>query len=319
MNIMINSYCNLQCPYCFADNEINVCDEKTMSMEVLEDIIELHKKNGIKRIRLIGGEPTLHPYFGAILDRLVSENYFENIHIFSNMTFNKEIRDLLTLLNETTHISILPNFNSIETTKEKYELVKENIKILAKEGIIKSVGINLYKKNMDLKFLFDLVLETKIDNIRWAITVPNHEINNNFDFKGYFNQFFDTLVELFTFCNNNKISSRIDCNSIPQCAFTPEQIATLVRLKPDIFAKNTECYPVIDINPKLEAFRCFGLSDLYKTQINKYTSIRKLEKQIIDETKEYSEKVVLEECKDCDVYKFNGNNCCSCVAYRKNK
>ena len=319
MNIMINSYCNLQCPYCFADNEINVCDEKTMSMEVLEDIIELHKRNGIKRIRLIGGEPTIHPYFEAILDRLVSENYFENIHIFSNMTFSKDIRDLIILLSESAYITILPNFNAEETTKSKYELVKENIKVLAKEGVVNAIGINLYKKDMDLNFLFNLVLESKVEHIRWAITVPNQEIDNHFDFKGYFNQFYNVMIELFTFCNNNGITSRIDCNSIPQCAFTPEQISTLVKLKPDIFAKKTECKPVIDVNPKMEAFRCFGLSDLYKTKINKYTSIRKLEKQIEDETKDFSEKIVLEECKYCDVYKFNGNNCCSCVAYRKNK
>lgn len=319
MNIMINSYCNLQCPYCFADNEINVCDEKTMSMDVLEDIIELHKRNGVKRIRLIGGEPTIHPYFGAILDRLVAENYFENIHIFSNMTFGKDIRDLIILLNESVKITILPNFNNIETTKDKFELVKENIKVLAKEGIATAVGINLYKKDMDLNFLFDLVLESNVKHIRWSITVPNHEIKDDFDFKGYFAQFYDVMIELFKFCNNNGFTNGVDCNSIPQCAFTQEQIATLVKLKPDIFAKRTKCRPIIDINPKMEAFRCFGLSDLYKTKINKYTSIKNLENQIAEETKEFSDKVVLEECKDCDVYKFNGNSSCSCVAYRKNK
>ena len=319
MNVMINTYCNLKCPYCFADNEITVCDEKTMSMDVLEDIIELHKRNGAKRIRLIGGEPTIHPYFGAILDRLVSENYFENIHIFSNMTFDKEVRDLLILSNESTRVSMLPNFNSIETTKDKYELVKENIIKLAKENMINTIGINLYDKDMDLQFLFDLVLESGVKHIRWAITVPNHEIYSDFDFKGYFSQFYNLLIKLFRFCNENRITNRIDCNSIPQCAFDVDQIATLVRLKPDIFAKKTNCNPVIDINPKLEAFRCFGLSDLYKTKVNKYTSVKNLERQIVSETKEFSDKLVLEECKDCDVYKFNGNVSCSCIAYRKNK
>lgn len=317
MNIMMNSYCNLKCPYCFADNEINLCEEKSMTEENFDKIIELLKNNNVKDIRLIGGEPTLHPMFGYFLTKLVKDDFFEHIHFFSNMTFGKELRELIINLNDIKGISILPNFNHVEITGNKFELIKENIKLLYKCNIVDSVGINIYKPDQDLSHIYDIVKELKIHNIRWVIVSPNHEITKEFDVKQHFRKFYDKLIEFFDFAIENKCNLRLDCSDIPICAFSKEEAYELMIRNPSML-KPTNCGVVLDINTKLEAFRCFGMSNNYKTQLNtksKISTIENLIKSNIDD----NDVPLFSECTECPKYKMNGNKSCGCMVYRVNK
>ena len=67
-NIAFINYCNLSCPYCFA-NEFIEEKKQLISEEQLKKILnflKLNKQNQAK-IGIIGGEPTLHPDFKKLL------------------------------------------------------------------------------------------------------------------------------------------------------------------------------------------------------------------------------------------------------------
>ena len=66
-NIAITKYCNLKCPYCFAETMMTEEDKKNIDLNLLKDILEWLKCTPHERIGLIGGEPTLHPQFKEIL------------------------------------------------------------------------------------------------------------------------------------------------------------------------------------------------------------------------------------------------------------
>ena len=74
-NIAITNYCNLKCPYCFANDMIN---EQKKNIELNNYIKLLHyltEYNNIKEIGIIGGEPTLHPFFKEILIIIIKTLY----------------------------------------------------------------------------------------------------------------------------------------------------------------------------------------------------------------------------------------------------
>lgn len=316
MNIMLNSYCNLSCPYCFADNEINLCEEKTMSEENFDKIITILKNNNVKEIRLIGGEPTLHPLFGYLLTKLVKDDFFEHIHFFSNMTFSKELRELIINLNDIKDISILPNFNNEEIVGKKFNTIKSNIRELFKYKIVDSVGINIYKPNQDLTHIYEIIQELNIRHVRWVIVSPNYKITKEFDVKNHFRQFYNKLIELFDFAIKNNCRLNLDCSDIPICSFSKEEAYELTIRNPELLEKNS-CGVVLDVNPKLEAFRCFGMSGKYKTQLTTKSRINTIIK-LIESNIDENDVTLFDECLSCPKYKKN-NKSCGCMVYRLNK
>ena len=89
-NIALTTYCNLHCPYCFADTMINTEDIKNINLEKFKFICDWVLKDKPKEakghIGLIGGEPTLHPQFKEILylvDKIFTEQNCGGV-LFSN-------------------------------------------------------------------------------------------------------------------------------------------------------------------------------------------------------------------------------------------
>ncbi len=71
MNIILNSYCNLTCNYCFADEymeETVKTPGKSMEFDFfLDDLLPKIRSHPV--INFMGGEPTLHPRFDEIFSR----------------------------------------------------------------------------------------------------------------------------------------------------------------------------------------------------------------------------------------------------------
>lgn len=318
-NIMINSYCNLKCPYCFADNEITDCSTKNMSIDGFEEIIEWHHLNKLDGIRIIGGEPTLNPNFIDFIYRILADDKIKHLHIFSNMTFGEEVKNALIDFQTEKSLSFLPNFNEAIVIGQKYDLVKKNIKIFSNLGNIQTLGINIYKHNYDFADFFELAEDCNIKDIRWSLVTPNFKITKDFNVKKYFNEYFDTLIKFFKICNEKKMNNHQDCNSIPMCSFSDSQIKQFLLHKPDLFAKHLACDVVLDINPNLEVFRCFGLSEDYKEKLNKKIKIEQYCEILKNETAKLEKKILFEDCIECEIYKLNNNSSCSCINYRKEK
>ena len=98
MNIILNSYCNLKCNYCFADEymEENVkTPDKSMDYDFfLEDLLPRVKSASL--INFMGGEPTLHPHFMDIMSNtLESMQPFSYLGVFTNGLMPDKVLDLL--------------------------------------------------------------------------------------------------------------------------------------------------------------------------------------------------------------------------------
>lgn len=90
-----NRNCNNQCSWCYAKNTWhNKC---MMEFEKVKETVDRLYENGIKRIVLIGGEPTLYPHFFETVEYIRSKNIPvcipSNGRIFSNINFCKKMAD----------------------------------------------------------------------------------------------------------------------------------------------------------------------------------------------------------------------------------
>lgn len=316
MNIMVNNYCNLRCSYCFASTEMYEKSEKqNMKEKDFFKILTYLKRNGIKEVRIIGGEPTIHPKFKEFLQVVVRDPWFESIFIFSNCTFSLETLYEIMLVAKKKKVVVLPNYNEGEFLGKKRELVENNLKTLTRCGIVKTLGINIYSEDFDYTYAIDKAVELGIKQIRWSITTPNYKLSENFDVKGYFRGFYEVLKGFLKACKEKGIYAMLDCNTIPPCVFTEEEKKELTGYKEDLFER-TDCGVILDINPELEIFRCFGMSEGYHEKMKAKKGIQEVVQSIEEEFKEIEDRLLLDECRECKVYERQGRSC-SCLVYRR--
>lgn len=317
MNIMINNYCNLKCDYCFAHNLLNK-EIKNMSIDNYLSILNFLKKSNEKSIRLIGGEPTLHPQFSKLLDIYLQDDYFQSLVIFSNCLFNENVLKSIFDVKLKKKILIAPNINSKDDIgEEKYKLIENNIKYLSKINAIESLGVNIYKLDQDIEPIFMLAKENNIRKIRWSLAIHKRTENNIIE--KYVKDFEPLLVKFINKAAEYNIIIERDCNSLPLCLLKDETVRLLSYVSPiDLINDHrTACIPTLDIDPSLNIYRCFGVSNHKKSfEDYKNKTIRDLLNDFKSDFYELEHKPLFENCKQCLKYKMNDNKSCSCLKYK---
>lgn len=319
-NIFLTKKCNLKCPYCFADEFVNK-EKDEVTLENFNKILEFIKTDPNERVGLIGGEPTLHPHFADFISILKNDEQVKSAIIYTN---GLELDKYIQLLKDDK-FRFLINCNSpLDLGETLYSKLKSNIELLAKELPDKyTLGINLYSKDMNYSYIFDLLKLTNNHNVRFSTALPNDYKEATKDVLKNFNEFKPFLFEFFNDCYSNKIVPSNDCNSIPSCLLDVEDKKVMIKLKllADKFnVLNTVqtanlCEPVIDILPDLNAVRCFGLSKNLKVPIDNFKSIQNLRKYFVNKIDLYANLSFLnEDCEDCKVRLLN--KCGVCFTYK---
>ena len=85
LSIVITNFCNQNCSFCFARNEMAEALKKEMSLDQFKLVLDKSQKAKIHVIYLLGGEPTLHSKFPQLLDIASKKILF--IKIFTNGIF----------------------------------------------------------------------------------------------------------------------------------------------------------------------------------------------------------------------------------------
>ena len=70
--IAVTTYCNYQCFYCKKGGESISKEKQTISFEKIKRIIFNAYEIGISNFRITGGEPTIVPYFGELIEYIMS-------------------------------------------------------------------------------------------------------------------------------------------------------------------------------------------------------------------------------------------------------
>ena len=116
LRISVTDLCNLRCKYCMSESGVeSLCHSDILSIEEIVEIVKVASKNGIKKIRLTGGEPLVHRGFINLCKQISEINEIEDIAITTNGVYLKEMADEL-FENKVRRI----NFSLDTLIKEKY-------------------------------------------------------------------------------------------------------------------------------------------------------------------------------------------------------
>lgn len=216
--LMLTSFCNQRCSYCFADHRISSERfPRELSIDLLKRFLVLSERN---LVVLSGGEPMLHSRIGEILEMLYRKG--RQTAILTNGCYRPEIVDAVPLDGVR---QVLINATSEPATEASTAHLRRNIAIFLERGIHVTLGCTLYSPTMALVRFYELLSDFPIRAVRLGLANPSpgsvFKALGFADFISGMAPFFqDTVYKL----NELGIRPTIDCG-LPPCIVAPEKYA----------------------------------------------------------------------------------------------
>lgn len=282
-NIAVTNYCNLKCPYCFADDMIQ---EKTVSISMDDycKILEFVSRTPNNHVGIIGGEPCLHPQFDEIIKE--TNKYCRECNTDATLFTNGiELDKYIPLLGE--RIGILINCNDPKYQKEElfqkqracldhlYELSWFND---GHGGSKANCGCNVHPGQDTYDFIWEIVERYKLDHIRCSVVSPGGCYKSmRTDKEGYYNKMKPIFINFVKEAAKHHCKLNMDCGHIPMCYFNREEKELLEANCMNLYSE--WCNPVIDITPDFRATACFGSYD--PVDIRDFNNIMELDRYLL--------------------------------------
>lgn len=265
-NILLTNRCNLNCPYCFAINEMikkNTVEDDELSSENFRIILDFLDRSKENKVRLMGGEPTLHPKFKEFIDYALSRNF--KVHIFTNGLFSDKIADFLKKKGSLIKYSF--NINPPDSySSQKWNQILKNLKTLTsfKNSLIGSV---IWQKDFKIDYLIDLAKRYSVGVVMLRIANPIVNQKNQYLALEQYPALAKNLIQEIKEANQNGVRIGFGCG-FPKKMFNKSQLAMLKKYQ--VINLKWGCQGNsgrFDISPDLSVFRCFPLSRWHRKKL----------------------------------------------------
>ncbi|MDP2941266.1 MAG: radical SAM protein [Candidatus Omnitrophota bacterium] len=310
MNIMLTSYCNRHCPYCFAQAKLTQPGQdyknSCLSLENLRVVMDFLKRSKVAHVGLIGGEPTLHPQFTKIVDTLLREKF--NLKIFSNAVFSAEVAEFLHQRLKQPW-AMLVNINAPETyTREEWKKVIRALRLLKQKV---SLGFNASRVAFNAGFLPPLVNKYKISRlIRLGIANPIVGIENEHIPLQSHARMSAGIVRFVEACAKQNVWVSFDCG-FTLCSFSDRQLGRLVRSGCRF---GFHCAETIDVNCDLSLWRCFPTARLVNRRLTDFKDMRGIIDYYARKFTAFRRVGLMPKCRSC-VYRRRRQCGGGCLAH----
>ena len=326
-NIMLTSVCNLHCPYCFANEYVHQSSSEISTDHFLK-AKEFILGDGTERcIGLIGGEPTTHSRFEDLLRMTIEDSRVQIVSVYTNAVFLDRFFHLVS----HPKVRMLINCNSpSDMGMTSFMRMRDNLdemifRRLARERI--TLGVNLYKPAFEYDFIMELLKRYQYSHVRISVAVPNLPDQRDCDPRDHFTACLPGLRLFLKELIREGIVPSFDCNKIPQCVFSKEDLDEFAREARTAYEKGklkrkisisgkVNCSPVVDITQDLVAVRCFGLSQYTKVPISQFACISDLKQYYLRTIDSFACNTVFsQDCVNC-YERLTGHCYGGCLAYK---
>lgn len=250
-NLVLTSRCNRDCAYCFADKTPAVAD---MTLAAAERILDLALASGLQQVRLLGGEPTLHPDFGAILNAGVRRGL--EVLVFSNGLLPPAALEAIQRT-PPSQCRVMLNLNLGGADAAAHRA--QSAHTAAALGPRAFVGVNLHSPGLPLLEAAQFAKTHGLARvIRVGMAHPRLDRRNLFLQPRHYRGVGAELEAFLKAIHPDGFSLSLDCGFVP-CMFSHEFLE-LAGVTPRALGRR--CGPIPDVQPDLSAIHCFALSEM---------------------------------------------------------
>lgn len=309
MNLILTTGCNKGCSFCFASQNRQEYGINTMDIDTFNILLDKIEQEEKPHIKLLGGEPTIHPNFIEFLDEIEKRKIPTTI--ISNFLFSDKVKNRLIEFIKNTSVEFLVNAaevneNIITKWSNNYnDIYKYMYQFDLEEKMTCGYTID---GNKDWKHYIrytDYLLQHiyKIENLRLSLSFPDKN-KNNFYFINNKN-----LGEVFLTLTSKALEigavPNIDCIIYP-CMFDNKEEFKYIKKFNKNFATKCRGIP-FDIFPNQEAIYCYPLEKNLKIDTSNFNTLQEPIKKLENKYNKIRKNVVApDECKNC---RFFGKIC----------
>ncbi|MEO8355191.1 MAG: radical SAM protein [Chloroflexota bacterium] len=291
-NLVVTDVCNMKCSFCFAHDYLR--KSSFISLEAFEQRLDFIERSDINEIRLIGGEPSLHPRFPELI--ALAQQRGKHIVVFSHGLLSERALACLESL-PVEECTILINMNATRTpgqrnTQEQHQ----RWMTLRRLGQRALLGFNIFEANPQFDFILPLILEANCRRvIRLGLAHPILDGQNEYLHPKQYpmvghkiSQFAKTAAEL-------GVKLELDCGFV-RCMFSNDDMETLHQAQADI---GWRCNPILDVDLTEQVFHCFPLSGKVHRPFFPDADARNLRALLVEQTRHYRMAGIYKECSTC--------------------
>jgi hypothetical protein len=262
-NIVISSRCNLSCDYCFAQAAASSASMVPfMDRSTFLRALDFVDRSAVDEIRLLGGEPSLHPDFLSFLALALGRG--KPIRIFTNGRISDPVLGQIATF-AADRVSFVVNVSASADDRQAMASLEACLAQLANRAMI---GINISRpwsllggprRPDPIGLLLDWVDRYKLRrSIRVGMAHPCVGFPNSSLRPQEYPAVGSSVLELEGRARERQVTLRLDCGFVP-CMFPPLDQAQMRSIGGQLAG---HCSPVLDILPDGRAIACFPLAKI---------------------------------------------------------
>ncbi len=304
MNLIITNACRNRCSYCFASEIIAAGSAKQthMSMANFEFCLEFLRRSGVSTLKLLGGEPMLHPQIRDMFILASSNVFVKHIELFTSGRFPTE--HLQSLAEVRPKLGVVFNLNEErDYTQSALEETMGSLRFIVDSGIPVTLSYTIYRPDFSPEGHIRVLMDYGIHKLRWSLASSGFFGSNASLQPKKQTDFGKALSSFLLSCADLCIETHVDC-VLPPCLFDAETLGHLQWINPG-FGKSRNvgiCHPAIDVGPDLEVWRCFGRTDI-RGRLKDFENLDVLTEFLARQDEQLRWSTMKGECLNCDAAK----------------
>jgi MoaA/NifB/PqqE/SkfB family radical SAM enzyme len=311
-NLVISNVCNLGCSYCFArdflEGQERRAGENFISMEDFEQRLDFLERSGIEDVRLIGGEPGLHPDFPALLERAAKR--LPKLVVFTNGVLGEPALQALEAL-PLERLTVLVNLSTDGRSGGLSEKERRRRDLTLRRLGGKAIAAGTV---CSVDFGFDSFIPLILENgcqksLRLGLAQPAQAGRNAFLHPRQYPAVGRRIAEFARRAAQAGIRVEFDCGFV-RCMFSQPDQEMLAEAK--AFTEY-RCSPVLDIDLQGKISHCFPLAGRFVSDFSVETKAADVREEFTRRTRAYRMAGIYKECSTC-AYKAQGQCTGGCLS-----
>lgn len=210
LTINMTFRCNLGCPYCLNAD----MDGGDLAPRRWIRFLDWAQEQGVRRVLLCGGEPTVHRDLPSFLHDLRDRGL--NTYFATNGLFSDEVLDALSATYVDSLIVHVRDKTDSDLPPHYGERLETNLEGLRQRGIPFSFRYNLYRPGQPFEEVLDLAAASGAGEFHFAVAIRGKQGSNAFVEHQDLGPFMADVLQVVDGCESREVRPRLS-KPIPPC------------------------------------------------------------------------------------------------------